>query len=695
MIFVNTERFRPVSSKQDLPWDEDYFHLQPTDITDEFLEEGNFIIDEGWWNRQFKYCTQGFSVPNAIQPGGDCIVDGIDAIWNHTKEDVYNREYEKVIPPNSCYLPNYDLMIVDRTVHISGRFYFYLNFWPIYGLEGDSDIKTLTKPKFLDMDFLFARRLDMMQEQKKDNSELKARQKGFSEKLAGMIAGWNYTFVKSSITIIVAGEDTDADHTMDNTIRGLDDIKNTQFYKVRAKGFNSKDVVRSKNARSEVRKLTAKDKTQAVSRYSPYWVIYEEVGKWKAGQVKGTKGFVNASTSAEGKKTGYSTFVGTGGDMEAGAADLEDMHYNPKKHGMLSFKNTWEEPGSTANTLTGHFTPAYFYAIIDKDGNSLKQKSIEYYNKLYEEKTVEEQYTHKTQHPFYASDAFKINTGGFFGKHIIELLNIRKSFIQTHQEARIEQVGRLVWINPKRPFEGVRFVEDPEGWFHMFEEPECDENGKVFINLYKTATDSYDQDESTTDSKGSWQCFKSFNPLRPFSPARKYVARITERPKTEEGGSETFYEHTAMGCIFYGIAINLIEYSKIRIIDWYDKNGFTSLLKERPEFVSASMIIKSKTSNRWGIDPATKPHWLYMLKDELTEDFINRMDDIYQIERLAKFRYDPTGKKYNCDTTITSALDIVLEKDEEGLQVMKSQKSETKKEHYTHFVTVNGQIVEI
>ena len=692
MRFINTKRFSPVASGGDLPWEEDYFHLPVSDITADFLSGSDYITDDEWWYRQKKYCLNGFDVPNAIEPGGDFLVDGVDAIWNETKEPVWNEACKMIIPANCCYLPTYDLRIYNRTVHITGRHYWYMNFWPIYGLEEGGYVKTITKPRFLDMDFLFARRLEMMQEQGKDQSELKARQKGFSEKVAGMICGYNYTFVKASVTIIVAGEETDAEHTMENTIRGLDELKNTQFYKTRAKGYDSKSVIRGKANRAEVRALTAKDKTQTVSRYSPYWVIYEETGKWKAGQVTETKGFVNASTFAEGKKTGYSTFIGTGGDMDAGAADLEEMHYNPDKHNLLSFKNIWEEPGSQTNTITGHFTPAYCYCIIDSDGNSQKQKSIEYYADQYDHKTQKEKYTHRTQHPNYASEAFLINTGGYFGKEIIEFLNMRKSYIYLHNEAKVEERGRLEWIDKKNPFGGVKFVPDPEGWCVITEHPELDSKGKFFLNLYKAATDSYDQDESTTDSMGSCQIYKGFNKERPMSTARKFVARITERPTTSEGGSELFYEHTAMLCIYYGYAINLIEYSKIRIIDWYVKNGFESLLKERPEFVSASMINKSKVNNRYGIDPATKPHWLAMLRDKLTKDFIDRMDDIYQIERLAKFRYDPTGKKYNCDTTITSALCIVLEEDELQLDVM-PQDDIDKMESPIKYRTINGQLV--
>jgi hypothetical protein len=692
MKFVETKRFSPVAQGIDLPWEEDYFHLPSADISDDFLISNNYIIDEEWWDCQYKYCIEGFSVPNSIEPGGDMFIDGIDAIWNETEKDKYNEEYKIVIPKNSCYLPNYKLFIYNRELHISGRLYWYLNFWPIYGLRIGEKIKSICNPRFLDMDFLFSRRIEMMFEEEKDSSELKRRQAGFSEKAAGMILAYNYTFVPASVNIVVSGEKTDAEHTMENALRGLDNLKNTQFYKTRAKGYDSKDVIKSRSNNSEIRCVTAKDNPQCLSRYTPFFIIYEEIGKWASKLILETKEFVNASTKAETIKTGFSMFIGTGGDMEAGAADFEKLHYNPDTHNLLKFKNVWEEEGSVTNVDTGHFTPAYWYTVTDSEGNSLKEPALEYLNKELKKRDYKGQFTFKTQFPVYASEAFRINTGGFFGKQIIELLNLRKAFIQTHKEAQVTITGRLEWIDRKNPFMGVKFIEDPDGWLHITEPPDTDENGNVYINLYKAATDSYDQDEATTDSMGSCSIWKGFNNEKPMNTARKWVARITERPSSSNGGAEMFYEHTAMVCIYYGMAINLIEYSKIRIIDWYIKNGFENLLKERPEFVSASMITKSKTTNRYGIDPSTKPHWLYMLRDEMTEDFINRMDDVYQIERLAKFRYDPTGKKYNCDTTITSALTVVLDKDE--VSIMVSSEKESEKEEYSHYKTdANGRMV--
>lgn len=280
MKFINSQRFSPVAYGYDLPEKDDLFYVAPEDVDREAVDKS--VVDESWWSRQYKYCTEGYYVENAIEKGGDYLIDGIDAIWHG----------------NDVYLPNYDLWIYDRTIKISPRHYFYLNFWRMKGKIENSifgNAKQLRYPKFLDIDFLFARRLEMMEEQEKDNQESKARQKGVSNKCAGMIAAYNYTFIPATQTIIVGYHMTDAQNTFNMTKDGLDNLKNTEFWKDRAKGGDNQELILSKNTRSEIRCITAKDNPQALSRYSPYYVIYEEVGKGKKNWSIDTQGFVRPS----------------------------------------------------------------------------------------------------------------------------------------------------------------------------------------------------------------------------------------------------------------------------------------------------------------------------------------------------------------------------------------------------------------
>ena len=333
MKFVDTKRFSPVIFEGDLPKEGDLFHFRATDVPTlkkdriQFLKDNNVFIDKEWWYKQITRCIYGYDVPNAIEEGGDAIVDGIDAFWDKDTGD--------------CFLSDYDLLIKNKTVHISGRYYFYLNFWPIYAVLPGLEIKGLTCPLFVDMQFLFSRRIEMMFEQKKDDQELKSRQKGFSEMIAGMIAAYNYTFLQSSVNVIVAGNSDDSDHTMENCIRGLNYLRNTQFYLERQLGGNSSDKLISKKTLSSIYSLTAKDNPQAVSRLSPTVVIYEEIGKGKKNWSIDTAAFVKPSIHAQnGIKTGYNIYIGcvcAGTKVYTNKGKLINIEDIKQKDGILGY----------------------------------------------------------------------------------------------------------------------------------------------------------------------------------------------------------------------------------------------------------------------------------------------------------------------------------------------------------------------
>jgi len=673
MIFIDTDRFSPVAKRKSLPWEADPFHIDVAGFDKSDLV--NTYVDTEWWEEQRDRCMNGYTIENAIAPGGDAIIDGRDAIWEG----------------NDCYLVDYDYWIRDRTLTISGRHYFYLNFWKIYGLNHEKGIKDMIYPRFLDIDYLFFLRILNMVRFSKDNQELKGRQLGFSEKGAGGVIGWNYTFVPGSVNVIVGGVEDDALKTMRDCSRGLDNLINTQFYKLRAKGGDSSTFIKSKNTESQIHCLTAKDNPQTVSRFSPYWVWMEEIGKGKKGWSINTASYIKPSIEAEGGiKTGWIHYIGTGGEMEDGVYDLEERHYDPVSYNILPFPNKFDEEPN--NNLVGHFTAKNWFYKTDKDGNSLLQLSTKVILEEREAKSLKERYIHTTQYPIYATEVFYTSGGGFFGEAIVQKINERIAYINNHKERNVEKRGWLEYVDPKNKNKGVKFIPDEQGPIYIFEHPDTSKEGEVASNVYFGGTDSYDQDTAFhSDSLGACSIWKNF--LDANHSYKKWVARVLQRPTEAEGGAERFYEYTAMLSIYYK-ARNLIEFSKWRIIDWYVRNGLGSYLKERPDAILASFISNSNASNRYGIDPSTKKEWLNLLREELTPETIDRMDDVMQLRRFAKFRYDPTGKKYNCDITISSALSIIHQKDEqEYTPIYTSQSKDQKEQWYGYKLNEYGDIV--
>jgi len=573
-------------------------------------------------------------------------------------------------------------------VKITGDYYWYLNFWKIRGRSAETGRKTLIAPRFLDMDYEYFNILQQARDEGKHVVVAKARQKGFSEKHAALM-GKEFTFFPHSQTIITAGEEKYSNATMRMCVRGLNSLKDTEFFKRRQPDTLEYCMARYKviengapfwkGFQSEIYNITSKNNPQATIGKSPSLIVFEEAGRFP-GLVEAFK-YIQPALEAEGETTGFAIIVGTGGDMDKGAAELEEIFYNPEAYNMLAFNNEWEDDGGSN---IGYFCPAWQFKIVDDQGNSLKDKSLETIESAREvarkSRSADAYVTTITQDPIVPSEAFMRTGGNMFNQ---ALLNTQFARIRNSKNlSNMPDKGRLEWIKTdKGVITGVEFIYDDNGELLIFEHPELDSSNKAYLNLYVAGTDSYDKDEAnTSDSKGSCSMYKMFKDAN--STSNIFVARYTDRPKT----AERFYEETAKLCYYYN-APNLIEWSNISIFNWYRNNGFEGFLKERPMIAYAN-VKETKVRNKYGIDPGTKSEWLILYRDYI-EDYSEIMYDSLQIERAIKFRNE---KKYNCDITISSSLAITHAKDCINIRVKKDQ-HKTKKEEFFHFKSNNGRLV--
>lgn len=683
MRFINTKRFSPVIYENDLPRKGDLYHIKAKLVPKtearykDFKKKNNIFIDTQWWNKQIHRCLNGYSVPMAVERGGDNFVDNVNVMWHD--DDVY--------------LSDYNFWIKDRTVHISGRHYFYLNFWKIKRLDKEIRRKRVMNPKFTDLSWENYLIRQLASEALLDNLWTKSRQKGLSEEEACEIA-YDFIFHKESQSLIISGQDKYAKNTMNFVKRGLLNLKNTQFHKWTSH-FNDDEIV-SENTGSEIYKRVANDNTQAASALSPSRVLYEEIGIWKRGALTETSEFIKASQEAEGTSTSRSIYTGTGGEMDSGVDDMQEMFFNPDNFNLYSRRNRYTSD-KTANKKTAIFIPAMKFELIDDDGNSLYQKSSEKIDEDRLKKRPSERFRAITQKPKNVEELFQANPNGYFGDQIISNCIKRKIYIQTHKEADVVQRGTFKWrTDIKHWQDGVIWEPDPNGVFYVSELPrtyyEVDSIGRerevVYKGLYKAGTDSYDQDEAkTSTSKGACVIKKGF--LNANDTYNKYVAYVLERPSESQGGREVFFEYTALLCVAY-MAENLIEHSKILIFSWYDNNGLSGMLKRRPTTVIANTIANSKMSNLYGIDAAFIPYGLKMQRDYFASlANIENMDFIVMLDATAKFKI---AKDYNCDLTIAMLWCTVQMEDDSMALVEKREEIDNvvKKLIYR---TVNGRLV--
>lgn len=572
---------------------------------------------------------------------------------------------------------------------ITGDYYWYLNFWKIRGTDKATGRKTLISPRFVDMDQEYFLAIEKCKLTGKHMVVLKARQKGFSEKHAAL-CGKEFSLFPHSQSIITAGEEKYSNATMKMVIRGLNSLKNTEFYKRRTPdGLDyiqakyrviDKGIPSWKGYFSEVYNITSRNNPQATIGKSPSLIIFEEAGRFD-GLTDAFK-YIQPALEAEGKKTGLAIIVGTGGDMDKGVENLEEIFYNPEIYDMFEFDNDYEKGHSSK---VGYFVPAWKYKITDKDGNSLKQESV----KLIDENRENARKSKKanifintvTQDPLVPSEAFMRTGGNMFNQ---ALLNTQLALIK-NSEALMKRTdrGRLDWVKDQAGnLIDVTFSHDQNGDFLFFEHPERDSSLNKFFNLYFAGTDSYDKDEApSSDSLGSCSIYKGFLDIN--STSNIFVARYTGRPAT----ADMFYENTMKLCLYYN-ARNLIEWSNINIFKWYRDHGHDGYLKERPEIVYAN-VKDSKVNNKYGVDPSTKAVWLLQYRDYI-EKHHDQMYDVEQIEKAIKYRHD---KSYNCDITISSALAIIHAADNINLKVQNAIKIE--KREFFGFKSQNGRLTQV
>ena len=541
---------------------------------------------------------------------------------------------------------------------ITGLHYYYLNHWKIRAkgrkdmAEAGTQRKGLFYPRFLDIDYDFFWEVERARKAGEDLLLLKRRQIGASFKI-GCIAAYEFEFFPHSQTIITSGEEKFWKKTFRDARYGLDLHAGTAFYKARHLHDSTShiqasffvDVDGRKELRGymgDMRGITATD-PQALVSNSPSLVIYEEIGMFKG--IIETKGYTDAAMMTEGVKTGMSILVGTGGEENMSIADVGKMMLDPEMYGCRGFDNVWEEfeavdDAKKTKRKVGMFIPGYKYYFIDEDGNSDVEKSRRELQRRRDnlKRDPKAQLGLITQFPFNIGEALMRPDGNQFP---VELLRQQLHRVKAYEDNRDRvRCGELEWEYDKgfdTKIIGVRWIDRPDGHFRVTHFPEIDPStGKVYKGLYCAGTDSYDRDKVATTTTGSFgSCYigQAFIPDLSKPSFIPKCASYTHRPET---GAD-FYEASAKLCVFYGWCLNLVEYSNLRLFDWYDHHGLGHLLAERPDVVYQNMV-NSTVQNRRGLDTQAQVYAISYLGDLLVNGGTLKMWDEQDIEELISYR---------------------------------------------------------
>ena len=513
--------------------------------------------------------------------------------------------------------------------YITGHHYFYLNFSQIK-LEKNKK-KIISFPDFWDGDYNYFWAVDIARngcsEEFLQNLQLdirirpeylnggrhlmvgKARRKGYSFK-NGAICANTYNTVKNSLTLITGFDNKYAFDTMKKTkdfINFLDDNTGWRKNKLIDKISHVKSgyieytegVKVIKGYQSEIEALTFQDNPDAARGKDAHLILMEEMGTFA--NAIDSYWATDPSTKAGDIRTGQIIMFGTGGDMDRGTIDFNEMFYDPTNYNILPVVNIWDE--SAEDSDCAFFHPAYWNkeGYYDLQGNSHIDRAKESEEKNREDKTTSyalRKYT--TEYPFTPAEAFQSSTTNIFPTKELQeqktKVEVNKLHLKYGQPINLVRDEGKVKAKPILKTNEVTPIyykkpksDDLRGCPVIYEYP----MPNAPKGVYKMGYDPYAQDQSDGTSLGCVYVYKSF--MRGAYTKNKIVAMYIGRPDS----AETVNRISLLFAELYNTEV-MHENMFIHVKNYFIKQKALGRLARQPDKVISKNIKKSGVTRVWG-----------------------------------------------------------------------------------------------
>lgn len=321
----------------------------------------------------------------------------------------------------------------------------------------------------------------------------------------------------------------------------------------------------------------------------------------------------NTACQMEGTwKFGSTVYLGTGGNVDK-IQESEIIFRDPGGFEFIEFNDIWEGTGKL-----GWFVPA-IYAMNqfkDKQGNTNYEQAISFL----EERRVKKRNSKDASalalemmnYPMIPSEMFLNAKGAMFPQAELKA-HLANIVAKPHEYENTHYHGELIWNNDgilewqqtsanklerKYPIDNNK---GRPGVIEIIEMPKKTLSGEVHSNRYLQGTDTYDDDESSTNSLGSTFIMDSWT--------NRLVAEYTGRRGTKE-----FYEICRKLNIFYKSTHNY-EQNKKGLYTYYDQKNSTHWLCDTPESLrDVADVTISKVGNKRKGTTASKPVNAYGLR---------------------------------------------------------------------------------
>lgn len=598
---------------------------------------------------------------------------------------------------------------------ISGYNYFYLNYSPIMKLQeveytdrfGDKRTRReriFGFPRFWDYDYYYFNAVDEAENVGKHMVNLKCRQRGYSFKGASMLVR-NYELIPGSKNFAVASEQkfligdgilTKAWQIMDfvdkHTAWSKQRLTSTRMERV--SGFKITDEFGKQTEQgylSSITGITLKNDPERLRGTRGKLVLFEEGGKfpnletaWRVEQP--------AVETDDGVAFGLMIAFGTGGSEGSSFDGLKNLFYHPEAFNCLSFPNIWDD--GQGDTKCGFFVPAWSnmestdengqQRFMDKDGNSLKEKAVE--ELIAQRNKVKDGGASQTSIDRFISERpLKPQEAVLeLGKNIFprKLLMDQLTKIRTNEKIRnMKHIVDLFWDGDG----GVRAEEKKSGDITTYHLKKDDKpHGSIVIweypvkdppyGLYIGGCDTYDHDESFTNSLGSTFIFKRVKAGEAWNDV--IVAEYSGRPDT----AEEYYDNVRKLLMFYNARL-LFENERKGIYPYFTNKHCDYLLADQPDKVISEVFKDSKVQRRKGchMTKSIRAYGEGLILEWLMDEFEPGRPNLERIysEPLLEELIENDGRK-NVDRVI--ALCMVMIYREELYQVKVAESKEKNKQ---------------
>jgi hypothetical protein len=563
---------------------------------------------------------------------------------------------------------------------VTGDFYFYLNYSPIYLTKYKEGSKRADRvfelPRIYDGDYFYFHYVEQCREAGAHGMVLKSRGKGFSFKGGSGLGkhfelGASIEATKGVKAFAIANEkeylikdgvlnkfidivDHCGTHTPWPRTRELKDSWNEMHWKM---GYKDPESNKEMGTKCEVMGVSLKNDPQKARGKRGAYIIWED-----------------ARPSVEDGDFAFGTMIayGTGGTEGADFTGAEEMFYSPKGYNIKPLTNIFDR-NTNGKTLCSFFFPEYLNrtGCYDSNGNSDVTKALYEIIRNREEikKGASDPNTlvqEKAERPITPQEAIMRREGSIFPigdlkDYLAEIMPNKNKFVSGHWVGRLALTGEGVdW----KPDPGIEIQRDypiqnnknKEGGLEIFEMPYKNSSGEVPHGIYIAGIDPIDDDESTTNS-----LFSMF-----------VMNLLTDRIVAEYTGrsfdATNSYEIVRRTLMFYN-AQALYENDKKGLYAYFKNKNSLHLLADTPEIIrdqdmgtisrignKSKGVNSSKKINAWG--RRLQAQW--MLKPAYVQE--DEDENLLNIHKIRSIGYIKEAIAWNPDVNAdrVSAMGILM-----------------------------------